>query len=317
MRQHKLFLIALTGVAALAVLAGLEWFPAPRQPEPRGPVEQNPVISFRPVRERADFLLQKAEADSLERIAVALQALEALFAQARERTPRFAEEVLSLQGKWSWISGRQEDFVRRAFEQHLFTPDQLAQAVEQVVQAYLADLNRIDNEMLVQLREDLADLPEAAWPGGLNPGRLREGFDAAVRQTVQQGQTQVRAELGVDLARLIASEVLATLAVRMTVSGGVVGAGAGTSWATLGVGLVVGLILDQILSLAWNWIVEPEAKLAGMVRERLNELQGRLVNGNGSAPGLRDRLEQLARDRDAVRRQAVLDMVPGSEGGPP
>jgi hypothetical protein len=316
MRQHILFWIALVGLAALAALAGLEWFPLQRQPKPPLAAPSIPEARRRPFRERAETLLQTAEADSRERIAVALLPLEDFFAQARERTPRFAEQILGLQGKWAWVTGRQEEFVRRAFEEHLFKSDQLAQSVEQVVQAYLAELRCIDNQLLVQLQADLADRPEAL-PSGLDPGRLRAVFDGIVHSALQQGQAQVRAEVGADLARLIASEVLATVAVRMAVSSGVVGAGASSSWGTFGVGLAAGLVLDQLLGLVWEWILEPQAKLTGQVRARLVELQVRLVNGDASGAGLRDRLERLGLDRAAICRQAVMALVLETEGGSP
>jgi len=118
--------------------------------------------------------LVRAETAADAAIDEQLQILDEFFAAAKQNTRLFADAALGWSSQWRLVvdqvpftSGdRQSHFLRDKFEEYIFRPAQLDAAVQQVIRGYLARIQGIENQLLVDLRADLSDLPSAQL--GLN-----------------------------------------------------------------------------------------------------------------------------------------------------
>ncbi|HJT36380.1 MAG TPA: hypothetical protein VJ783_30435 [Pirellulales bacterium] len=250
-----------------------------------------------------------------------LKEVDQFFADSRQHTPEFAQRALGWGSKWRFAAdhvpftkgGRHQAFIRAQFEEHLFTPTQLAELVEQVVAGYLAHLRSVEGEMLVRVRADVADFPEAYPIARLDEADFEAQYDEAVAQALAAASSGMRFDVGTLLVSEIAGEVLAQVAIRLGVSAGILTAGAGSSWATFGVGLVVGLIVDQIVSWVWDWYADPIGSLTMQLNAKLDGIHRLLVDGSDEVQGLRSRLKAYAEKRARVRESAVLAVLEANE----
>lgn len=257
---------------------------------------------------------EKQAADALDEH---LRPIRAFFVDAKRDTPKFAERALSFGSKWRLVAdhvpftrgGRHAAFLRTQFEEHLFTPAQMAQIVEQAVTGYVTHIRSIESEMLVKLRADLADFPEAYLAAGLDEAALRARYDEALSQALAATQSDFRSDVATQVVSLISGEVLTQVAVRLGVSAGVLGTGAASSWATFGIGLVVGVIVDQIVSWVWDWYADPKGNLAIQLNAKLDGLSRLIVDGSDGVEGLRLRLTNYAEQRTKLREVAVLAVL--------
>ena len=303
MRSHGLIWTA-------AAACWLSW-PAPT--EPPGPPSAAEIRAE--AARRAQRSLAWADAES--RRALRLAPLDEFFADVKSRTPQFADAVLGFGSKWRFVADkvpftrgdRHAEFLHAAFREHLFSPDDLSRAIEQVARSYADSLAAIENRMLVRLQADLGDLPPAALPGFADQATLSAAYQAAIERTLTHVGADLKADVGQELVSLVAGEVLTQAAVRLGVSAGILGVGAGTSWATLGAGLVVGLIVDQLVSWIWDWWADPSGDLAAELNAKLDQLHALVVEGDAGSPGLRAALADFARRRAALRRAAVLELL--------
>jgi hypothetical protein len=273
---------------------------------------------------RAGPVLDWADAQSLIAIDQHVRLLDQFFRDAKRRTPAFASDVLSFSSKWRLVADRMPfarkqryaAYVRDRFSQRVFSPEQVAQALNQVARSYVDSQSGIENEMLVRLRADVHDLPAGAVAGFEDPARLQAAFE----QALARADDRVHADLRSDLSRETVSFLLCTAAqtglVRLGVSAGILTAGAASSWETFGVGLVACVIVDQVVTCVWNWCRDPVGDLSGTVNAKLTELNVLLVQGDAGRPGLRATLLEFARRRSELRRAAVAELINGNAIAP-
>lgn len=307
--------------AAPAVLSLPATAPAPETP-PAGPSAE---AVRRIAADRAGPVLEAADREGRAAVAEHLRAVDDFFAQAKRGTPGFAKQVLGWSSKWRLVSDklpftrtdRHALFLRKAFHDRLFSPEALTKVVEQTVKGYGSSAAGIENRMLVRLRSDVSDLPPAMLPGFGDDAALRAAFERALAQATQRIGADLKADVGRETTSLVAGEVMTLVAVRLGVSAGILSVGAGSSWATFGVGAVVGLVVDQAVTWVWNWWRNPAGDLSTKMNAKLDEIHALIVDGDGAQPGLRGRLEAVARDRAAVRRAAVLRMIESPEEAKP
>lgn len=293
--------------------------PAPKQPPP---VTQAAVAA--PARpsapspeEIAGPHLKWAEREAARLLDEHLRQIDEFFDHTSRHTPEFAERALSWGSKWRLVADhlpftkgdRHRAFIRAQFEQHLFTPAQLSDLVEQVVASHLAHLSSVESEMLVRIRADVADFPEAYPIAQLDQSSLDAQYDEALAQVLTAAASSVRSDVGTLLVSEIAGEVLTQVALKLGVSAGILTTGAASSWATFGVGLVVGLIVDQIVSWVWDRYADPVGSLSSQLDRKLDEMRGLIVEGSDDVQGLRWRLETYADERARVREAAVLAIL--------
>jgi hypothetical protein len=293
--------------------------PVASKPAPTGPSAQE---VRRRATGRAMPVLDEADRQSQAAVAEHLRAVDDFFAQAKRGTPGFAKQVLGWGSKWRLVADkmpftrtdRHAQFLRKAFHDRLFTPDALTKVIEQTVKGYGGSVSGIENRMLVRLRSDVSDLPPSMLPAFGDDAQLRQAFDRALAQATERVGADLRADVGRETMSLVAGEVMTMVAVRLGVSAGILSVGAGSSWATFGIGAVVGLVVDQAVTWVWNWWRDPAGDLTTKMNAKLDEIRTLIVDGDGrGAPGLRARLDAVARDRATVRRAAVLRLIQSPE----
>jgi hypothetical protein len=291
---------------------------------------------FTPEKRIARKRLSEADTKSEAAIDARLKPLADLFAKGRKGARAFAEEALSWSGKWQLLKGavRGDDshrqFLADAFARHVFSPEELREAMERAVRGYLDDVEGYEAEMLVLLRADLAD---PARTGDALPAHLRgdEAFGREYRQLAGRVVAELRLDVGVTIGRelgiAIASDLAAQVvlqaakaaAAELGLNAGVLGTGAASTVATLGAGLVAAVVLDSLLDEVLKMAgYDPAAKIEALVRESLDRLEASLTRDGGTfswhkTGALRERLEQLHESRSKMRREAIHRLL--KEGG--
>jgi hypothetical protein len=306
--------------AAVAVLLGRPLLDVVREkPAPTPPQIKVPP----PPEELAKPHLDRAEKETKRVIDEHVKDLDAFFTQSKKNTRPFAEEALSWSSKWRLMADympftskdRHQKFIREKFEEYIFSPAQLEDAVKGSVSSYLVHLRSIEGRMLVDLRADVADFPSSYLLAQVDAARVQAAYDDSLSLAIEATGSSLRADIATELVSIITTEVLTQVAVRLGVSAGILGTGAASGWATFGMGVVVGLIVDQIVSWVWDWWADPKGNLAADLDKKLDEINRLIIDGSGNVQGVRGRLQQFARNRDVVRRQAVLALLQPPTGG--
>jgi hypothetical protein len=281
---------------------------------------------FTPMQLAVRSRLSEADSQSTAALQRRLQPLHDLFVHGKKGARPFAEQAISWSGKWAlvkgmvWSADAHHQFLADAFGQHVFSPDELKSAMEGAVQAYLSDLDALENEMLVRLRADLADIGGASVAADL---RSDQAFRAQYRKLADQvvrGMTidfgvQAGREIGffvaADVATQAALQASRTVAAEMGVEAGVLGTGAASAVETLGVGLVVAVLLDGVIDAAFKAAgYDPAAKIAEQVRASLDTMEAALTGeaqffAGKKAGALRHHLETIHAARSKLRRQTI------------
>jgi hypothetical protein len=265
------------------------------------------------LRGRAKPHIEKADADSLASIDPSLQSLKAFFDEAKGKADAFADDVLGWYSKYKLIRGQHEKFLAETFRKHFFGPDELKQAMTNAVQAYVADLEAIDNRMLVDVRMDIADLPAGASLQAMPVPDLQDRYRLLCSRIAGITGADAAVDIGRVAADMIVTSVVAMMAARMGTSAVVLGGGAASGWWTFGIGLVVGVIVDQIIGAVWNWSYDPHGKLVVMMNKKIDEVRSLVLDGHDGKPGLREELRRYADKRAIVRREAVLQLLADSQ----
>jgi len=263
-----------------------------------------------------------------------LHAMISLFERGQKGAIAFAEDATSWSGKWALLKdkvGLEEDahtkFLAEAFARYVLTGEDLQSTLDNAVKGYLSDLNGIENEVLVQLRADLAD---EALGRGVKPPCLvsDEAFGREYRRLAAELTPRLDRDLkvtaGREVASFVAMDVATQVVIRIArvaaaelgVEAAILGAGAASTLTTLGVGLVVGIIVDQVIA----WVMkqagyDPAGEIASKVRESLNTLKALLLEGAQGKSGLRRELQRIQQARSHLRQQVIDKLL--SEGGNP
>lgn len=263
----------------------------------------------RAARGRARTHIERANAGSRAGIDSSLQALETFFDDAKSHADAFADDVLGWYSKYKLIRGQHERYLAERFRKHFFGPDELKTAMTNAVQSYVADLESIDNRMLVDIRMDVADLPAGASLQAMPVPDLQQRYRAVCGRIAGVTGADAAVDVGRVAADMIVSSVVTMMAARLGTSAAVLGAGAASGWWTLGIGLIVGVIVDQIIGAVWNWTYDPHGKLVAMMNTKIDEVRNLVLDGDGGRPGLREELRRYADKRAIMRRDAVLEML--------
>lgn len=264
---------------------------------------------------RARPHVEKADADSLAHVNESLQSVEGFFCEAKGHAKAFADDVLGWYSKYKLIRGQHEEFLAKTFQKHFFGPDELRQAMTSAVEAYVAEVEAIDNRMLVDIRMDVGDLPVAASLSSMPIPDLQARYRDVRGRVGGVAGADMTVDAGKAVADLIVGSVVTMIAARMGTSAAVVGAGAASSWWTFGIGLVIGVIVDQIIATVWDWAYDPRGKLVAMMDEKIDEVQQLVLEGDDGKPGLRAELRSYAEKRATRRREAVMTLLADTKGG--
>jgi hypothetical protein len=263
---------------------------------------------------RARPHIEKADTDSLAHVDGSLRSLEGFFGEAKGHAKAFADDVLGWYSKYKLVRGQHEQFLAETFRKHFFGPEELRQAMTNAVEAYVAELEAIDNRMLVDIRMDVAGLPAAASLSSMPMPDLQARYREVCGRIGGVAGADLTVDAGRAVADLIVGSVVTMIAARMGTSAVVVGAAAASSWWTFGIGLVIGVIIDQIIATVWDWTYDPRGKLVAMMGEKIDEVRKMVLEGDGGKPGLRAELRSYAERRAALRREAVMTLLADTKG---
>jgi hypothetical protein len=283
--------------------------------------------------DRAQPLLAAAERQATATLDKRLDSIHAFLDERKPGARAFAERLLSLRGKWELVKshiGDQGDyaaFLQEAFGEHLFAMQDLEKAVATAVRSYLAELESIEEELLVRLRADLADdeLPRTVIPVLRSEQALRSHY----HELSQRVAEDVRTDLGIvagrevvlwqatNVATDLTLEVGAAVVSRLGISSTILAAGAASTWRTLGVGLVVGFVLDVVI----NRIIkaagyDAEEKVAERVVQMLDDLGRTITDGDPEARATLKKLKAMQKDDPNPEvRAACTEAVGSMEAG--
>jgi hypothetical protein len=268
--------------------------------------EQEPTS---PAWERVVPILERAEKRSAEAYKARIEKLRQFFkTRGDDGSEAFARDVLSLSGKWAMIKTtiRIEDahakYLANSFSEHLFTPNDLREALESTVRGYLIDLDAIENDLLVELR---ADISEADLARGTSPRCLvsDEAFKSELKRIADELAPSLYVDLNLSAARNLGSlvyvniptEIVTRIAAAMIAEAGIptsfYGAGLVAGVATLGVAIVVAYVMDCIIDQVLRACgYDSERQIAHEVREAIQKIEERLIDGSAGAVYTYDRL---------------------------
>jgi hypothetical protein len=279
--------------------------------------------------------LSAAETASTEAADKYARRVRQFFAERKAGARPFAEEVLSWSGKWAFLKsqspwgndGDYRQFLREAFERHLFKEEDIADLIRYAVQGYASELTGIENETLLAIRADLSDsalTQSAPLPALRSDDAFRQAVAAMMAKVLAIATNDVTVTAGRELASFIASdiatnitiEILSVVAARLGIEAGILGSGVASSAATLGIGLVAAILADQLL----DWVLnaagyDPAGAIAAKVCESLDGVEALLLDGDPETGkgGLCRELAKLREQRSALRREALQKLI--LEGG--
>lgn len=255
------------------------------------------------------------------------------FAERSKRATAFAEEVLSLSGKWEYVKSTvgisdadaHRRYLHARFEEMVVSAAQLEELLRTVVASCVQDLQGIENDLLVQIRADLGDSDLAQAPGGMML-RTEDVFRQQYARTLEQVEILVGQDVNVQVVReagsWVASDIAATLTIslmaacaeRLGISAGVLGTGMASGAATLGLGIAAGFLVDALLDQMLAWCgYDPTGNIAQKVCETLKRFEDLLLEGDPSSEGgnvgLRRELQRLHEGRSQLREKALKALI--------
>ena len=264
---------------------------------------------FSPQRSAPELLrirLKAADDASQNSIDTQIEYLRDFFSKANSGTEPFAEAALGLSSKVRLVvdaipytkGDRHKRFLRKQFEQHIFSERELKEALEHLVQNYVRTLQEIDNQLLVQLRIDIEDFPS------LQAKQLPElSFEPLIAKTIAHTRQSIPGDVTRETISLVTAGILARVAARLGLSAGILGTGAASSATTFGLSILAALIIDHLVSRLWDEFADPHGKLA-------RELQASLADAFKSLDvAISAELNSLAEDRAQIRRLTLQPLL--------
>jgi hypothetical protein len=338
----RVFLLLTAGI--IAAIVGMLIFriatdsppPPPKHDEESAehPTPSEPEVDVQAVQEEAWRWIQPRLGNADERTKKATSALigriESFFESRKSGANAFAEAALGWGSKWELIKSREghRKFIAEQFSNYIFSQKELATLLEQSANEYAQELKAVENEFLVQVRADLADLPPVALPAFSNESVLRSEFSKIVETVVAEVAQDLSIDV-IDVGRAITSfavdkvvpivvtKTLTAVATRMGVSGAIIGTGAASSWATSGAGIVITIAVDALLDWIIGWFHDPVGDLAARVSTSLEDVSRSITTGDPEAWAVRNRVEEMTKGHSdqRLRTRAEEVLVSIEKGG--
>jgi len=248
-----------------------------------------------------------------------VERIRGFFRERKGGAKGFAEWPYSWTGKWYVLKGKVQGdegaafraFLSEKFGQHVFKTEELQAVLESALAGYLAETQGLENDMLVQLRADLAD-------GALFGGNLPQlQSDQLFQQEYQRLSEEILPKVVADMKIFVAGQATSfvgsefatatigrSLAARLGLSSGFLGTAARWGLVTFGVGMVSWFILDYVV----DWILQlvghnPADELARKVEQGLDRIESQLIEGDQGAVANYQRLRQQERDDASPENQ--------------
>ncbi len=238
-----------------------------------------PWESDRPNEEtKAACLVHVADAEQQAQEAIKRRATEfSVFVDSRKAgADAFSREMTSFYGKWRaakpYLPFTKEDshqeYIAEIFAKHIFSQKELANAMLRSISGSLKDIEGIENNLAIALRQEILGRPlnEGEYP--LASKQFKSALDMMAKAANWDAKKTA--------ANMVVSEALSFIAtqifIRLGVSVGILATGVANSWWSLGASVIIGLIVDAV----WEWVDDPAGDIE---REMEKALQNLSVNG--------------------------------------
>lgn len=318
-QKTKVWLLSSVGVILGMVLANTIYllFDDPPQPAAAA-VEAEPVSVAPPVPSVAEIIerhfewAQEQEAAGLQ---PRLVPIHDFFAEARQGTRAFAEDALSFDSKWKYVSDylaggdEHRKFLEERFAARIFAAENLEKVVQYSVAAYMNHLDNVDSALLVNLQADLEGVPTGAYSEGISPAAIENLLNTALQEAVQAVEADFPGMVGREIVSYVAGEVLAHASIQLATSAGILGVGATSGTVSLGAGIVIGMVVDQIISWAYDELYDPAGELSRKLDFTLLQLEELILGGDSDYAGLYICLHDYATRRGQARNAAITSVV--------
>jgi hypothetical protein len=292
-------------------------------PPAPAPVTAPPPAKPRPTPEEiAAPHLERAYDKSLAAIDPITSNVHMQINQFKRNTRAFADDALGWRSKWNLVqdfvpfsSGdNHEQYIRKLFEEKIFRIDDINRIIGQSIERYLAEVRSIENQMLVELRADVADLPSSSPLAQMDEGQLQRSYADAITAAMAAVGNDLKSRAGNMIVSEITYQVMAHLATRLGISSAILTGGSLGAPYTFGITVVAGLIIDQIVSNIWNWWSDPSGDMARELNLMIDKIDRSVVGSPKNGQGLHGQLRKYAEERAALRKTAVLDVLRGATG---
>lgn len=187
-------------------------------------------------------------------------------------------------------------FILEKFDRHIFSSEDLAKAMERSIEGAVKDLEAIENELAVALRQEI--LGRSLAPDEM-PIATKE-FKMAVERMVAASQWDVTKEVGSLVVSEVAAMVATQVMIRVGVSAGILSAGAANSWWSFGAALVIGIVVDVI----WEWIDDPAGDIEREMIEALDKLS------LDASQAINDEMNKVVAQRSKLWTETLSEIIP-------
>jgi len=330
----RMFLLLILGIAI--AVAGLLVFRIVTDEPPAPPIRSDSIEPAPPVKvvvdvaavreeawQRIEPRLEQADQKTQELTNQFVQQIEEFFEDRKAGAAPFAGAALGWTSKWELIMSRagHREFIAARFSEYIFSEDQMSAMLRNATEEYVQGLKAVKNELLVQVRVDLQDMPSIALPAFVNEQQLQLRFAQIIEGVMAGVAKDLKVDVGREIGSLlietliaaVVTDTLTAMATRMGVSGAVLGAGAASSWATFGAGILIGIAVDALLGWMIEWFYDPTEEITSKIAASLNEVKQLIIAGDPEAWQIREIATKLAESHVApeVRAKAakVVDNI--------
>lgn len=264
--------------------------------------------------ERVQQKLKHADHSSLRAAEQSADGLRAFFQKCKDGTPAFAEVALGWKSKrlviWERMPftepNQHRTYLDEQFQQKVFSQSELAAVLESCGSDFRQAIDGIENQLLVDVRQDLEDFPAIVLPP--TPQEAQAEFERLAQAIANDSALDVGIEVGkLATATAIESVALAVLS-KLGVSSTILGGGAAAGTATLGASVVAAILIDYLLGRVIDWFYDPQANLTQKINQSLDEIRGLLIDGDAEAHDAFKRLKRWQESDPDERVRVVAEL---------
>lgn len=248
--------------------------------------------------------VDEAEAKATQAVARRSAEFSEFIRSRKSGAQPFSKDIVSWYGKWRAVkpylpftkSEGHKEFVAEKFNQHIFTTEDLAAAVKRAIEGSVKDLESIENDLAVALRQEILGR-------SLSPDEVpiaAEEFRKAVERMVAASQWDPVKTAGSLVASEVAAQVATQVLIRLGVSAGILATGAANFWWSFGAALVVGVFVDVV----WEWFDDPAGDIECEMVSALDKLS------IDASTAISDEMNKVITQRAKLWNKTLTEILP-------
>lgn len=297
MSKTKILILSLIAVIAVG-LAGLAVY---RSATGNLSVEQK--RSHAKIETARKALLQKAKIQADEAVSKRSAEFSEFVNSKKVGAKAFSEDVVSWRGKLvaakCMLPGTAPDchkkYVVEKFNEHIFTPDDLKNAMNRSITGGLQDIERIENELAVALRQEILGRSLSPSELPIVTTEFRNAIDAVLKASNRDVVSSAGNLVTSEVVTQIATQVL----IRLGASISILATAAASSWWTFGGAMVIGVAVDAI----WGYVTQPAKQIES---EMVLELDKMSINGSAV---IRSELAKVVAARSLLWQKTLKNAI--------